>query len=43
MVNDWAFDGSGYRDDAERELAAGIAERIRDDRKLKYSKENDHE
>ncbi|GLY35243.1 replication initiation protein [Amycolatopsis sp. NBRC 101858] len=43
VVNDWAFDGSGYRDDAERELAAGIAERIRDDRKLKYSRENDHE
>ncbi|WP_329054972.1 replication initiation protein [Amycolatopsis sp. NBC_01488] len=43
VVNDWCFDGAGYRDDAERELAAGIAERIRDDRKLKYSKENDHE
>ncbi|MFF4591777.1 replication initiator [Amycolatopsis sp. NPDC001319] len=42
VINAWDFDGAGYRDDAERELAAGIAERIRDDRKLKYSKENDH-
>ncbi|RSN27499.1 replication initiation protein [Amycolatopsis sp. WAC 01416] len=40
VVNDWTFDGTGYTDDAERELAAGIAERIRDDRKHKYDKEN---
>ncbi|MBB3051145.1 hypothetical protein FHS23_002168 [Prauserella isguenensis] len=39
VVNDWRFDGTGYRDDAERELAAGIAERIRQDRKTKYSEE----
>jgi hypothetical protein len=39
VVNDWKFTGAGYRDDAERELAAGIAERIRDDRKRKYGKE----
>ena len=39
VVNDWRFDGAGYRDDAERELAAGIAEHIREDRKHKYSKE----
>ena len=43
VVNDWRFDGAGYRDDAERELAAGIAARIRDDRKHKYQKENHHE
>ncbi|MFI5589833.1 replication initiator [Amycolatopsis sp. NPDC051758] len=43
VVNDWRFDGAGYRDDAERELAAGIAERIQDDRKHKYSKEHRHE
>lgn len=41
VVNDWHFHSAGYRDDAERELAAGIAERIRDDRKHKYRKENE--
>jgi hypothetical protein len=40
VVNDWAFDGAGYADDAERELAAAIATRIRDDRKHKYNQEN---
>jgi hypothetical protein len=40
VVNDWRFQGAGYRDDAETELAAGIAQRIRDDRKSKYQKEN---
>ncbi|NKQ57576.1 replication initiation protein [Amycolatopsis sp. K13G38] len=40
VVNDWHFHGAGYRDDAERELASGIASRIRDDRKAKYHKEN---
>lgn len=40
VVNDWRFHGAGYRDDAERELAAGIAARIRDDRKHRYHKEN---
>lgn len=39
VVNDWTFTGAGYRDDAERELAAAIAHRIRDDRKAKYDKE----
>ncbi|RBM19401.1 replication initiation protein [Prauserella sp. PE36] len=39
VVNDWTFHGAGYRDDAERELAAAIAQRIRDDRKSKYAKE----
>jgi len=43
VVNDWRFDGAGYRNDAERELAGGIAERIRDDRKAKYQRENNHE
>ncbi len=42
VVNNWTFDGAGYSDDAERELAAAIARRIRDDRKHKYSKENNH-
>ncbi|PWV84605.1 hypothetical protein SAMN05421630_101714 [Prauserella marina] len=39
VVNDWTFHGAGYRDDAERELAAGIATRIQDDRKAKYANE----
>jgi hypothetical protein len=40
VINDWDFTGAGYRDHAERELAAGIAERIRDDRRRKYEQEN---
>ena len=40
VINDWNFHGSGYRDDAERELANAIAQRIRDNRKTKYRKEN---
>src|SRR5690606_31815198 len=39
VINHWEFTGSGYRDDAERELAAGIAARIRQDRQTKYAKE----
>lgn len=40
VVNDWHFTGSGYRDDAERELALGIAERLRTQRQQKYREEN---
>jgi hypothetical protein len=40
VVNDWRFQGAGYRDDAERELAAGIAHRIRDNRKRTYHQES---
>jgi hypothetical protein len=40
VVNDWTFNGAGYADDAERELAAAIATRIRDDRKHKHHQEN---
>ena len=36
VINDWAWAGAGYRDDAERELAAGIADRIRDDRRNRH-------
>ncbi|MBK1785578.1 replication initiator [Prauserella cavernicola] len=43
VVNHWSFTGSGYRDDAERELAASIAARIRDNRKSKYDKEYQRE
>jgi hypothetical protein len=43
VVNDWQFDGAGYHDDAERELACGIAERIRTDRQRKYDQENRNE
>lgn len=40
VVNDWRFAGAGYRDDAERELAAGIADRIRTDRQQRYEQEH---
>ncbi|TLW92100.1 replication initiation protein [Saccharomonospora piscinae] len=40
VVNDWQFTGAGYRDDAERELALGIAERLRTQRQHKYRQEN---
>lgn len=40
VVNDWAFTGTGYRNDAERELALGIAERLRTQRQHEYRKEN---
>jgi hypothetical protein len=36
VVNNWRFISVGYLDDAERELAAGIAARIRDQRKRQY-------
>lgn len=40
VINDWEFTGAGYRDDAERELAAGIAERIRYQRKQQHEQEH---
>ena len=40
VVNDWDFTGVGYRNDAERELAAGISERVRDTRTRKHEQEN---
>ncbi|NUT92761.1 MAG: replication initiation protein [Saccharothrix sp.] len=39
VVNDWAFAGSGYSNDAERELAAALAERLRAQRQRKYTEE----
>jgi hypothetical protein len=36
VINQWAWAGAGYRDDAERELAAGMADRIRDDRRNRH-------
>lgn len=39
VVNDWQYAGSGYDNDAERELAAGIAERVRAQRLRKYEQE----
>lgn len=42
VVNDWHFDGVGYADEAERELAHGIAVRVREHRAAKHQKENDH-
>jgi hypothetical protein len=41
VVNDWAYTGSGYHNDAERELASAIAERIRADRRRKYEQERE--
>jgi hypothetical protein len=41
VVNDWAYTGSGYHNDAERELASAIAERVRDHRRRKYEQEGD--
>ncbi|MGW4109494.1 replication initiator [Actinosynnema sp. NPDC004786] len=38
VVNDWAYAGSGYANDAERELASGIAERLRSQRQ--YTEED---
>lgn len=40
LVNDWQFTGSGYRDDAEQELAAAISTRVRESRVRKYREEN---
>jgi len=40
VVNDWRFTGVGYANDAERELAAGIATRIRDRRNIRHHQEN---
>jgi len=42
VINDWHFDGVGYADEAERELAAAIATRIREHRATKHRKENEH-
>lgn len=39
VVNDWRFTEAGYRGDAESELAAAIAARMRTNRKERYSKE----
>jgi replication initiator protein RepSA len=41
VVNSWTWIGAGYRDQAERELAAGIADRIRADRLNRYQAEHD--
>jgi hypothetical protein len=39
VVNDWAWSGSGYDNDAERELASAISERVREHRRRKYEQE----
>ena len=36
VINNWTWAAAGYADDAERELAAGIADRIRDDRRNRH-------
>ncbi|MFT7835154.1 replication initiation protein [Saccharothrix sp. BKS2] len=40
VVNDWAYANSGYANDAERELASGIAERLRAQRQRQYIEED---
>ncbi len=40
VVNDWTYTGSGYANDAERELASGIAERLRAQRQRQYTEED---
>src|SRR5690606_22005707 len=42
VINDWRFDGVGYANEAERELAAAIATRIRQHRALNHRKDTDH-
>jgi hypothetical protein len=39
VVNDWQWTGSGYKNDAERELASAISERVREHRRRKYEQE----
>jgi len=39
VVNDWAYTGSGYDNDAERELASAVADRLREQRRRKYERE----
>jgi hypothetical protein len=39
VVNDWQYASTGYNNDAERELAAGIAERVRYQWQRKYAQE----
>jgi hypothetical protein len=40
VVNDWTYTGSGYANDAERELALAIAEGKRLQRQRKYEQED---
>lgn len=40
VINDWRVTAYGYTNDAERELASGIYERIRDQRNARYDKES---
>ncbi|CCH35228.1 replication initiator [Actinosynnema sp. NPDC047251] len=41
VVNDWAFSGSGYANDAERELATALGERLRNQRQRTYAREGE--
>jgi hypothetical protein len=41
VINDWEFTGTGYADDAERELAAAIADRTRQARLTRHRREQD--
>jgi hypothetical protein len=41
VINDWEFTGTGYHDDAERELAAAIADRTRQTRLNRHRQEQE--
>lgn len=41
VINDWEFTGTGYRDDAEQELAAAIANRTRQARLNRHQQEQE--
>jgi hypothetical protein len=41
VVNDWEFTGTGYADDAERELAAAISDRTRQARLNRHQQEQE--
>jgi hypothetical protein len=41
VINDWEFTGTGYADDAERELAAAIADRTRQARLSRHRQEQE--
>jgi hypothetical protein len=41
VINDWEFTGTGYADDAERELAAAISDRTHQARQHKHQQEQE--
>ncbi|WP_246019302.1 hypothetical protein [Saccharothrix australiensis] len=41
VVNDWTYTGSGHANDAEREPATALADRLRSRRQREYAREGD--